>query len=63
MKFAYYNFNEEKEFEVQIDVLNSIDDKYIVKDFVPIDEEVSKIPLINPIWFIKYLQALMPEGK
>ena len=43
MKFAYFNFNEEKEFEVQIDVLKSIDDKYIVKDFVPIDEEDAEI--------------------
>ena len=43
MKFAYFNYNEEKEFEVQVDILPSIDDKYVVKDILPLNEYDTEI--------------------
>ncbi len=38
MKIAYYNYDGEKDFELQVDKYDSIDEKYVVKDFTPLDE-------------------------
>lgn len=38
MKLVYFDFDGKKEFELPIDVLASIDDEYIVKDVLPMDE-------------------------
>lgn len=37
MKFAYFNYDGEKEFEVQVDKLESINEKYIIKDVIPMN--------------------------
>ncbi len=38
MKIAYFDNNEEMEFEIQIDKLESIDEKFIVKNVPPMNE-------------------------
>ena len=39
MKFAYFTYNEEKEFEVKVDILQSIDKQFIVDNIDPVNRK------------------------
>ena len=38
MKITFFNYNNEKKFEIPIDVLDSVDDKYVLDDVLPMNE-------------------------
>lgn len=39
MKLVYYNHHEEKQFEIKVDKIESIEDEYVVKNVPPVSEE------------------------
>lgn len=43
MKIAYFNYDEEKLFEIRVDKLESIEDEYVIKDVPPIDDETMEV--------------------
>ena len=42
MKIAYFNYDEEKLFEIKVDKLESIEDEYLIKDVPKMDDETIK---------------------
>ena len=43
MKIAYFNYDDEKLFEIKVDKLESIEDEYVINDVPPIDEETMEV--------------------
>ena len=42
MKIAYFTYDDEKLFEIKVDKLEAVEDKYVIKDVPPVDDEIKE---------------------